>query len=153
VRELIKDAVAYEKEVGQPGASALQRTGARSRQGSQGASSSSHCLQVGQNLSVKLLPIAVMVNDIGHGQQGKRMGTQDGGELFKLVNHRLHHTRASCLIQNGTPLYDLQKMGGWKSAHMARHAAVVDGLLRVTNTAQSVEEGIQKKASRSLVTP
>jgi hypothetical protein len=54
-------------------------------------------------------------------------------------------------------LYDLQEMGGWKSAamvrryahlapaHMARHAAVVDGLLRVTNAAQSVEVGIQKR--------
>lgn len=54
----------------------------------------------------------------------------------------------SWLIQNGTPLYDLQEMSGWKSAamvrryatlvpaHIARHAAVVDGLLRVTSTAQ-----------------
>nr|WP_183555839.1 tyrosine-type recombinase/integrase [Massilia aurea] len=53
--------------------------------------------------------------------------------------HGLRHTWASSLIQNGTPLYDLQEMRGWKSvamvrryahlapAHMARHAAVVDG--------------------------
>ena len=56
-------------------------------------------------------------------------------------------------MQNGTPLYDLQEMGGWKSAEMvrryahlapaqmARHAEVVGGLLvlanDVTNTAQS----------------
>lgn len=62
--------------------------------------------------------------------------------------HGLRQTWASWLSQNGTPLYDLQEMGGRKSAamvrrdahltpaHMARHAAVVDGLLRVTSTTQ-----------------
>ena len=62
--------------------------------------------------------------------------------------HDLRHTSASWLIQNGMPLYDLQEMGDWKSAamvrryahlapaHMARHAAVLDGLLRVSSTAQ-----------------
>jgi integrase len=65
--------------------------------------------------------------------------------------HDLRHTWASWLIENGTPLYDLQEMGGWTSAamvrryahlapaQMARHAAVVDRLLRVTNTSQEVE--------------
>jgi hypothetical protein len=48
-------------------------------------------------------------------------------------------------------LYDLQEMGGWKSAEMVRRYALganahgtsrggMDGLLRVTSTAQQVEE-------------
>ena len=63
--------------------------------------------------------------------------------------HDLRHTWASWLVQNGTPLYDLQEMGGWKSAEMvrryahlapaqmAKHAEVVGNLLSGTNTAQS----------------
>lgn len=63
--------------------------------------------------------------------------------------HDLRHTWASWLVQNGTPLYDLQEMGGWKSAemvrryahlapaHLAKHAAIVENLLCGTNTAQS----------------
>jgi hypothetical protein len=51
--------------------------------------------------------------------------------------------------QNGTSLYDIQEMGGWKSsemvrryvhlapAQMAKHAAVIGSLLYGTNTAQS----------------
>jgi hypothetical protein len=62
---------------------------------------------------------------------------------------------------NGTPLRDLQKMGGWKTApicgstrirrrhtQMAYHAAVVDGPLRVTSTIQPVEEGARQKQKR-----
>lgn len=63
--------------------------------------------------------------------------------------HDLRHTWASWLVQNGTPLYDLQEMGGWKSsemvrryahlapAHLAKHAAIVENLLCGTNSAQS----------------
>jgi len=63
--------------------------------------------------------------------------------------HDLRHTWASWLIQNGTPIYDLQEMGGWQSssmvrryahlapAQMKRHAAIVENLLYGTITAQS----------------
>lgn len=63
--------------------------------------------------------------------------------------HDLRHTWASWLIQNGTPLYDLQEMGGWKSSEMvrryahlapaqlAKHAAVIGNLLCDTITTQS----------------
>lgn len=63
--------------------------------------------------------------------------------------HDLRHTWASWLVQNGTPMYDLQEMGGWESAkmvrryahlapaQMAKHAEVVGNLLNATNTAQS----------------
>lgn len=62
--------------------------------------------------------------------------------------HDMRHTWASWLVQNGTPMYDLQEMGGWKSAEMvrryahlapaqmAKHAEVIGTLLNVTNTAQ-----------------
>ncbi|MBV8636340.1 MAG: site-specific integrase [Burkholderiaceae bacterium] len=70
-----------------------------------------------------------------------------GIENFR--RHDLRHTWASWLVQNGTPMYDLQEMGGWKSAEMvrryahlapaqmAKHAAVVGNLLHDTTKAQS----------------
>lgn len=79
--------------------------------------------------------------------RGWRSALQRAGiENFRW--HDLRHTWASWLVQNGTPLYDLQEMGGWKSsemvrryahlapAQMARHAEVVGNLLCDTNKAQ-----------------
>ena len=65
--------------------------------------------------------------------------------------HDLRHTWASWLVQSGTPMYDLQEMGGWKSSEMVRryahlapaqmtkHADVVRNLLYGTNTAQGLK--------------
>ena len=66
--------------------------------------------------------------------------------------HDLRHTWASWLVQNGTPMYDLQEMGGWKSQEMvrryahlapaqfAKHANVVQNLICGTTTAQSEKQ-------------
>ena len=37
--------------------------------------------------------------------------------------HDLRHTWASWHVQNGTPLYALQEMGGWESPEMVRRYA------------------------------
>jgi len=69
-------------------------------------------------------------------------------EIVNFRWHDLRHTWASWHVQNGTPLYNLQEMGGWQSAemvrryahlapaHMAKHADVVGSLLCDTYTPQ-----------------
>jgi integrase len=47
----------------------------------------------------------------------KRAGIED------LRWHDLRHTWASWHVQNGTPLYALQELGGWESPEMVRRYA------------------------------
>ena len=119
----------------------------------------------GEDIHISLCDLALEVLERQRGKHPERVFTYEGKPV-RYVNtkawrnalkragiaefrwHDLRHTWASSLIQNGTPLYDLQEMRGWKSAamvrryahlapaHMAGHAAVVEGLLRVSSTAQ-----------------
>ena len=41
----------------------------------------------------------------------------------RLVNGRVRHTWASWDVQNGTPLFAVQELGGWESAEMVRRYA------------------------------
>ena len=67
--------------------------------------------------------------------------------------HDLRHTWARWLVRNGTPLYELQEIGGWKSAdtvrryahltraQMAKHAAVIGAMLAETHDTSTAQEG------------
>lgn len=102
--------------------------------------------QIGKHLrsvfSYKGKPIT-QVNTKAWYKALKRAGIED----FRW--HDLRHTWASWLTQNGVPLNVIQEMGAWESAEMVRryahlapeqfsqHARVLDGVLNVTNLAQS----------------
>ncbi len=77
--------------------------------------------------------------------------------------HDLRHTWASWHIQNGTPMYDLQEMGGWQSAQMVRryahlaptqmasHAALVSNLLRAPLQTAVASAGSPPNCSGAIV--
>lgn len=117
-----------------------------------------------EDIHVSLSPLAVEVLRRQRGKHPERVFTYAGCPVGQVNTrawraalqranisdfrwHDLRHTWASWLIQHGTPLYDLQEMGGWKSAEMvrryahlapaqmAKHAAVIGALLHDTNTA------------------
>jgi hypothetical protein len=87
---------------------------------------------------------------------GVAAGRHHAFPLARLAPH-LHW-----LVQNGTQLYDLQEMGGWKPAEMvrryarlapaqmAKHVAVVGALLPDTNTAQEAMERTAAKTKKGL---
>jgi integrase len=118
-----------------------------------------------EDIHVSLSPLAVDILRRQHGKHQERVFTYSGRPVGQVNTrawrsalqqagisdfrwHDLRHTWASWLIQNGTPLYDLQEMGAWKSAEMvrryahlapaqmAKHPAVISALLHDTNTAQ-----------------
>lgn len=112
----------------------------------------------GEDIHVSLSEVALAVLRRQHGKHERFVFTYRGNPIRQVNTrawraalrragiedfrwHDLRHTWASWLVQHGTPLYDLQEMGGWKStamvrryahhapAQMARNAEVVGRLL------------------------
>lgn len=94
----------------------------------------------GDDLHVSLDDLAVEIPQRQRGKHPERVFTFRGKPIkgvntcgwrsalarAKIENfhwHDLRHTWASWLVQHGTPLYDLQEMGGWKLAEMVRRYA------------------------------
>lgn len=136
----------------------------------------------GEDIHIPLSDFAIAVLRRQQGRHPERVFTYAGKPIkyvntkswrgalkrARLVNFRWHdlrHTWASWLVQHGTPLYDLQEMGGWKSvdmvrryahlapAHMARHAALVGAVLAAnhgTNTPQEGSNGSDPQTKKAV---
>jgi len=123
-----------------------------------------------EDIHVSLSTMAADVLTRQHGKHAERVFTYAGKPIGQVNTkhwraalkrasienfrwHDLRHTWASWLVQNGTPLYDLQEMGGWKSAEMvrryahlapaqlAKHAELIGMILGDTNTSHADKTG------------
>ena len=66
--------------------------------------------------------------------------------------HDLRHTWASWHVQNGTPLFALQELGGWESAEMVREvpARAIDPLSTSSAASSSLTVSVLPSASPAL---